>query len=624
MYHALLTNRYLTSRIIPFIAVAAVAMCVALVIIVVSVMTGFLNMVKSSGRTLMGDVVVSYPVSGIPHYEKLIEMIEELPEAEVATPVVDSFCLLKMPYPDEENRQTEMVQFWGIEPASFAAVTGFGDSLHWRELSDEHWARLVGDVVKKHWESIHDGLDDDQRFSLLRWFRDGPGAIANPDMSDEELRQILAQSQSIPWEVVYRRLRFQIDVLENLLGPERWQQILAYDQRLIIKNQILEDGLTMTRGPNRDPAMVLGLHVSEANLRQQDGSYDTYNGRWFMPGFEVTLTTMPVRSGLADPESYIFPVANEFQSGVFLIDDTRVMIPLAEAQRLTKLDEAKIVDDFDPDQVVGVDPARATMVLVRAVEGVTPDHLRDLVNEVYKNFSDALFLDPEVKVKPPSFNVGIMTWEQQQAQFIGPVEKERELMRTLFSLVYIVCAGLVLAIFWAIVYEKTRDIGILRSVGASRIGISWIFLRYGLIVGTLGAIFGFGLGSLIVININIIHNAMGNPPKWLAYVLGTMTLISLGLTLWKMTSGKLLPPVLSALVFFVLLLMTSGVAFLIKIGGAIIWNPEIYYFTVIPNEVDLGSAYFTMAGAVLFSLVGAFLPAAKAADVDPVKALHYE
>jgi hypothetical protein len=36
----------------------------------VSVMTGFLDMVKSSGRTLMGDVVIACPVSGIPHYER--------------------------------------------------------------------------------------------------------------------------------------------------------------------------------------------------------------------------------------------------------------------------------------------------------------------------------------------------------------------------------------------------------------------------------------------------------------------------------------------------------------------------------------------------------------------------
>ncbi len=79
MYHALLTNRYLTSRVIPLIAVAAVALCVALVIMVVSVMTGFLDMVKSSGRTLMGDVIIAYPVGGIPFYDRLIEHLNEHP-----------------------------------------------------------------------------------------------------------------------------------------------------------------------------------------------------------------------------------------------------------------------------------------------------------------------------------------------------------------------------------------------------------------------------------------------------------------------------------------------------------------------------------------------------------------
>src|SRR5262245_30854234 len=87
MYHALLTNRYLTSRVIPFIAVAAVALCVALVIVVVSVMTGFLDMVKNSGRKLMGDVVISYPVSGIPSYDRLIQRLDKLPVAAAATPV---------------------------------------------------------------------------------------------------------------------------------------------------------------------------------------------------------------------------------------------------------------------------------------------------------------------------------------------------------------------------------------------------------------------------------------------------------------------------------------------------------------------------------------------------------
>ena len=137
MYSPLLTNRYLTSRVIPLVAVGAVALCVALVIIVVSVMTGFLDMVRSSGRTLMGDVIVAYPVNGIPHYQRLIARIEALPEAAAASPVVDGWGLLRMPYPVGQRKDTKSVQFWAIEPASFARVTGYDDTLYWRPTTED-------------------------------------------------------------------------------------------------------------------------------------------------------------------------------------------------------------------------------------------------------------------------------------------------------------------------------------------------------------------------------------------------------------------------------------------------------------------------------------------------------
>jgi lipoprotein-releasing system permease protein len=626
MYHALLTNRYLTSRIIPFIAVAAVAMCVALVIIVVSVMTGFLNMVKSSGRTLMGDVVISYPVSGIPHYERLIAMVEALPEAEAATPVVDSLCLLKMPYPDGPDKQTEMVQFWGVEPESFAKVTGYAETIHWTELSDEHWLRLFNDVLLENQETVLGWLTAEQKFDLVRWVSDAERPAGAGRIPDDEIRRMVAENRDIRWDRVFYAMRNQVQLIRDTLTAAQLGDLLGNDARLLDRKRVLQDGLSLTSGAAGEPAIVLGMHVSEGNTRLRDGAYDTHGGKWWMPRYAVTLTTIPVRSGMSDPESRIFPVANEFQSGVFLIDDMRVMIPLAEAQRLTQLNAHDILgDEYDPaSEVVGVDPARATMVLVRAAENVTPEQLRDAIQPVYDRFVDDLLVDDAALVKPPTFGVNIQTWEEQQSQFIGPVEKERELMRTLFSLVYVVCAGLVLSIFWAIVYEKTRDIGILRSVGASRLGISWIFLRYGLIVGTLGAIAGLGMGALVVTNINPIHNAMGDPPKWMAVMLGILTLIALGATIYKSLSGRLMPPVLGSLVTLALLITTSAVAWLIHIGGVLIWNPEVYYFSEIPNTVDLNSALFTMAGAVLFSLIGAFLPAAKAADVDPVRALHYE
>jgi lipoprotein-releasing system permease protein len=125
VYQILLTTRYLTSRVIPLIAVAAVALCVALVIVVVSVMSGFLNMVQSSGRTLMGDVIISYGISGIPHYAELIDRLEQDPNVLAATPIVDGWGLLRMPYPDSEAKQSETVQVWGIEPISFAKVTSY-------------------------------------------------------------------------------------------------------------------------------------------------------------------------------------------------------------------------------------------------------------------------------------------------------------------------------------------------------------------------------------------------------------------------------------------------------------------------------------------------------------------
>jgi lipoprotein-releasing system permease protein len=630
MYHALLTNRYLSTRVIPLIAVAAVALCVALVIIVVSVMTGFLDEVKRSGRTLMGDVVISYPVSGIPHYNALLDELADVPEVAAATPIVDSYGLLKMPYPDGPRKQTETVQIWGIEPQSFAAVTGYDKTLYWQSIDDDDaWAKRLGDVVERIW-------DDGQEWLTVQNEAAGGDVYARPgDSWQRKLMDLLPPDQrpaldAIPSDPA--QLRTQ---LPTLIGENVWEILQAEDPRLGDLSKQHDEGLTLRRSDQYgtdQPCIALGIHVSEANQRLSDGTYKAMSlGYWWMPNWTVTMTTLPIDStgGLLEPESIILPVANEFVSGVFLIDDTRVMVPIELAQRMLRLDEAEILAD-DNETVIGVEPARATMILVRAADGVTPDDLRDAVADAYDRFHTAIMSDfaqtvmPPRRAQPNGPGALVQTWLQQQSRFIGPIEKERELMRTLFSLVYIVCAGLVLAIFWAIVYEKTRDIGILRSVGASRLGISWIFLRYGLVVGVGGAILGLGLAFLVVHNINAIHTAMGEPPLWLSYLLGALAMASLGLTIARARSGRLLPLVLGLLVTLVLGGLAFGIYWVGRAGGIVIWDPQVYYFSTIPNEMDMRSAVYTMIGAVVFSVIGAFLPAAKAADTDPVRALRYE
>jgi lipoprotein-releasing system permease protein len=624
MYQLLLTNRYLTSRVIPLLAVAAVALCVALVIVVVSVMTGFLDMVKSSGRTLMGDVIVGYPVSGIPYYEDLIQAIEDEDQASAATAVVDTWGILRMPYPDGDAKESKAVQVWGVEPGRFSAVTDYEDNLLWNNTPEQARPWLMADAVVDAAPKLVDMLDTDQKVNIMKEFIGADGT------SEADIR---LEAESLTREQWIRRLntlgRFPA-ILEHVLSPEQLAFVYETEPRLRNDEQVMQDGVEFTR--NGRPAIIAGIHVSDGNSRNSEGEYDiARDGYWWLPRFEGVLTTIPIdtRGGLSEPESVILPFANEFSSGIFLIDDSRILVPLSTAQELTHLDEAELVDVDDPTRVVGIDPARATMILVRSAEGVTPDELLPAVERAYATFLKNMKqrAPSDIVIPTPSVNPGlyIQTWEQHQSGFIGPVEKERELMRVLFSIVYAVCAALVLAIFWSIVHEKTRDIGILRSIGASRGGIVGIFLLYGLVVGVLGALLGLGLGWLIVTNLNLIHDGMSEPPMLLGIVL-----LGIGgsLLIWglmRIRGETLLPVFLSGLISIPLIAIGAFIVWAASNGvGFIMWDPRVYYFTEIPNTVDMNSALVSMVLAICCSLVGALVPAIKAADTDPVNALRYE
>ncbi|MAB71043.1 MAG: hypothetical protein CMJ54_00885, partial [Planctomycetaceae bacterium] len=540
MYQPLLANRYLASRIIPLIAVAAVALCVGLVIIVVSVMSGFLDMLLNSGRTLMGDVIVRYADPGIPHYDLLVEEIESRPEAEAATPVVESFGLLKLPY----GNRTEGVQVWGIDPETFDRVVDFQPSLVWDGIPPE-----VEELAKEF-----------DRIEL-------------PDL--EGLPQLDPLTEADPPKVV--------------LGVEI-------------------DSATKARGPS--------------------GDYEVRAPAFWLPLRDVEITLIPISTSgrIEKPDNRRFSVANEFQSGVYQIDSRRAMIGIETGQRMLGLDAAPIYDQALLDETgelskIGTYPARVQMILVRAAEGVTPEALRDSVREAYASFAAKIADETGVTIRPPDEAfVGIRTWREQLRDMIGPVEKERELMRILFSIVYLVCAGLVLSIFWAIVHEKTRDIGILRAVGASRPGVLGVFLTYGLVIGLAGAVLGALLGWIVVNNINGIHEAMGEPaPTWTWIVAYVLAAAMFGVVIQAVVRGAMLRTLLS--IVGVLALGCVGTALLLH-RGFLMWDPAVYYFNSIPNQVDWFSATLTMAGAIVFSVLGAAIPAAKAADTDPVRALR--
>jgi lipoprotein-releasing system permease protein len=549
IYTELLVRRYLSTRIIPLIAVAAVALCVALVVIVVSVMSGFLENLRSSGRTLMGDVVVSYPVQGIPYYQELIARIEKLPGAAAASPLVDTYGLVRMPYPEGPNKDVVTAQVWAIEPESFARVTELDRTIWWKPAASAAEAQLLGDD----------------------------------------------------------------------------------DPRRTISGQFLKNARALKDLDTGKPGALLGMHVSVVNQRQRDGSYLPRNQHWWMPNHEITVTLVPIseKGTVSQSNSRSFKVVNEVMSGVFQVDRNRVFIPLKDGQELLRLDAAPIVDtEAEPDAsgnypVIGRSPPRATQILVRAKDGVTPEALREQVAAAYEQFWLEKAADRTVRTRPPSADyVSVMTWEQRLHEMIAPVEKERQMMRILFSITYLVCAGLILAIFWSIVSEKTRDIGILRAIGASRAGVLWIFLRYGLVIGIAGAITGTLLAWVVIRNINAIHMALGNDaPAWLYVTFFLLAAGALGLTARAVVRSQ----ALGTLLWLVATLGLAGIGVgLVLHRGFLIWDPAVYYFATIPNQMDWENAGITCIGAIVFSVLGAAVPAARGADIDPVRALRYE
>ena len=128
----------------------------------------------------------------------------------------------------------------------------------------------------------------------------------------------------------------------------------------------------------------------------------------------------------------------------------------------------------------------------------------------------------------------------------------------------------ILAIFSMIVVEKTRDIGILKALGASNGGVMQIFLGYGLLLGFIGALLGTALGVWFTVKINAIEAK---------------------LTDWT---------------------------------GQQIFDRTIYYFKDIPTDIQAASVLLIALGSVLIAVVFSILPALRAAMLHPVRALRYE
>ncbi len=127
MYKLLLTLKYLRRKLAPMFAAVSVMLCTMMVIIVISVMGGFLDLLTSSMQRITGDVTIDAggSLTGFPYYDELVSKLEQRPEIAAATPAIRTYSLIHI------GDYTTPVQVYGIRPEELSKIIQYRDLLHW-------------------------------------------------------------------------------------------------------------------------------------------------------------------------------------------------------------------------------------------------------------------------------------------------------------------------------------------------------------------------------------------------------------------------------------------------------------------------------------------------------------
>jgi lipoprotein-releasing system permease protein len=92
----------------------------------------------------------------------------------------------------------------------------------------------------------------------------------------------------------------------------------------------------------------------------------------------------------------------------------------------------------------------------------------------------------------------LVTWGQQYQAFFSLIEQQRGMMYFMLSFIILISAFSMMAVMFTVTIQKRREIGVMKALGAAPGQIVRVFLYQGMILGTLGAILGIGLGRVVI------------------------------------------------------------------------------------------------------------------------------
>jgi lipoprotein-releasing system permease protein len=234
------------------------------------------------------------------------------------------------------------------------------------------------------------------------------------------------------------------------------------------------------------------------------------------------------------PRIVDYRVAAIFEIGLYDFDKAFVVMPLEEAQSYLMMGDA-----------------------VGMIEVTTTD--ADRVQEILAPLSDAI-----------AGRAIISDWRSMNSALFEALQVERVAMFIVLSIIVLVAVFNILSSLIMLVRAKTRDIAILRTMGATRAGLMKVFMTVGVTIGMLGIVAGMILGAIF------------------------------------------------------LFYRQPVVAFIQWLTGQNLWDPSVRFLTELPAKTDPFEVTAIVVMALVLSFLATLYPAWKAASTDPVQVLRYE
>lgn len=164
----------------------------------------------------------------------------------------------------------------------------------------------------------------------------------------------------------------------------------------------------------------------------------------------------------------------------------------------------------------------------------------------------------------------VYDWKQTNSAFFNAIDVERNVMFLILMLIILVAAFNIITGLIMLVKDKSRDVAVLRTMGASRGMIMRIFFMDGAFIGIVGTLIGVGLGLLFCYNIESIRQVLQ------------------------------------------------------RISGRELFSSEIYFLSQLPAKVDNTEVATVVVLTLLLSFLATLYPAYRASKFDPAEALRYE